>query len=34
VGLITGPTKSLELGQTETLESGLVWLRHRVTKEN
>lgn len=30
----TGPAQSLELVQTETLENGVVWLRHRVSKES
>ncbi|MPQ94834.1 dihydrofolate reductase family protein [Thioclava sp. JE_KL1] len=30
----TGPAQSLELVQTETLENGIVWLRHRVSKES
>ncbi|OOY31085.1 dihydrofolate reductase family protein [Thioclava sp. F36-6] len=30
----TGPAQSLELVQAETLENGIVWLRHRVSRES
>ena len=29
-----GPAQSLELVQAETLENGIVWLRHRVSRES